>query len=401
MSSTVVDASPKPLGQGGATERLRRSNLSAVLRLVHLDGPLSRAELTRSTGLNRSTIGDLVSELVELGLVFEELPSGLSLPGRPSPVVHADPGLVAVAINPEVDAIHVGLVTLGGEVVSRVRLDVSHAPSPDEVVALGNAAVAGLLSGRPTPVRVAGVGIAVPGQVRLSDGEVREATHMGWTSEPLGAMVRETMGFPTFAANAAYLGMRAESAFGVARGVDDFVYFIGGPSGIGGGVHTGGQLLAGAAGYAGELGHSFVRSNGTHCSCGASGCLEAEVTQAALLEAVGLAPAEADRLGAALAASTDPAVAALVAEQLSLLGIAVRTAVNTFNPSLVVLGGFLADLYSAVPDDGERLFHDAILSARENLRVETAALGADQLMIGAGELAFADLLADPAGFLES
>jgi predicted NBD/HSP70 family sugar kinase len=382
--------------QGGATDQLRRSNLSNVFGLVHREGPLSRVELTRLTGLNRSTIGDLVAELTERQLVYEALPTTGNVPGRPSPIVHGNPGVVAIAVNPEVDAIHVGLVGLSGRVLARVRLETTSTPTPSEVVRLSAATIAGLLSGREGSLRVAGIGIAVPGQVRVSDGAVREATHMGWVDEPLSRMFAEATGFPAWAANAANLAMRAESVFGAGKGLDDFVYFIGGASGIGGGAVTGGQLLSGAAGYAGEFGHSFVRTRGTACSCGASGCLEAEVTQAKLLEAVGLAAAEVDQLAARLAASTDPSVRELVSEQLELLGIAVRNAVNAFNPARVVLSGFLSDLYDAGGRDGAALLHEAIRSARENVDIERAALGSEQLMIGCGELVFSELIADPA-----
>ena len=120
------------------------------------------------------------------------------------------------------------------------------------MVRLASAAIAGLLSGRETALRVVGIGVAVPGQVRVSDGTVREATHMGWAEEPLGRMLSEATTLPAWAANAANLAMRAESVFGAGKGVDDFVYFIGGASGIGGGAVTGGRLLSGAAGYAGN-----------------------------------------------------------------------------------------------------------------------------------------------------
>ncbi|HEY8913491.1 ROK family transcriptional regulator [Lacisediminihabitans sp.] len=395
MSSSRDFVSRTPV-QGGATDQLRRSNLSNILGLVHREGPLSRAELTRLTGLNRSTVGDLVAELTDLGLVYEAMPTTGNVPGRPSPIVHAQSGVVAIAINPEVDAIHVGLVGMSGRVLAKVRLEAASAPTPADVVRLASAAIAGLLSGRETALRVVGIGVAVPGQVRVSDGTVREATHMGWAEEPLSRMLSQATTFPAWAANAANLAMRAESVFGAGKGVDDFVYFIGGASGIGGGAITGGRLLSGAAGYAGEFGHSFVRSDGTQCPCGATGCLEAEVTQARLLEAVGLAPAEAGLLGTRLVSSRDPGVRALISEQLDLLAIAVRTAVNLFNPTLVVLGGFLGDLYDAGGREGDALLRDAIRSAREDVRIEGAASASDQLLIGCGELVFSELIADPA-----
>src|SRR5665811_1561902 len=131
--------------------------------------------------------------------------------------------------------------------------------------------------------------------------------------------------------------------------------------------------------YAGEFGHTFVRPSGTACQCGGYGCFEAEVTQQRLLDSVGLHAAEADQLAAALADSTNPDVAELVAQSLDLLGIVVRNAVNLFNPSVVVLSGFLAALHSAAPDD-RGLIGEAIRSARETVRIRDAVLGADQLI---------------------
>jgi len=381
---------------GGATDALRRSNLATVLGLVHRDGALSRSELTRLTGLNRSTVGDLVAELAGLGLVeVDETPGG-GRAGRPSPVVRVSDSVVAVAVNPEVDAVIVGLVGLGGRVLKRVRIETASARSSAETVTLAAAGIAGMLAGE-TGIRVTGIGVAVPGQVRLSDGMVREATHFGWVDEPLAAMLAEATGYRVWAANAAVLGLRAESAFGAGRGIDDLVYMIGGASGIGGGVIGGGRLLTGAAGYAGEFGHTFVRSDGRHCSCGSSGCLEAEVTQAELLSSVGLASADAGALADRLVATEDPAALAVIERDYGLLQIAVRNAVNVFNPSVVVLGGFLAALYrGGLAHGAPELLAEVIHSTRDGVTVSEAELGADQLIIGAAELVFAELIADPA-----
>ncbi len=397
---TVAEPARPPGASVGTTEQLRRNNLSNILSLVHQGGPLSRARLTRMTGLNRSTVGAVVADLADLRLVNERMPERSAKAGRPSPVVHVDQGTVAIAVNPEVDAVHVGLVGLGGRVFKQVRVATANTPSAEQVVELATTAISDLLSRQDHSLRVVGIGVAVPGQVRLSDGLVREATHMGWFEQPLAAMFERSTGHPSWAANAAVLAMRAESTFGAGRDVDDLVYVIGGASGIGGGVVTGGRLLTGTAGYAGEFGHTFVRPSGTACQCGGHGCFEAEVTQQRLLDSVGLQAAQADQLSAALAESTNPDVAVLVAESLDLLGIVVRNAVNLFNPSVVVLSGFLAALHSAAPDD-RALIGEAIRSARETVRVQDAALGADQLMVGAAEIVFAELIADPSGFLAS
>ncbi|MCX7520831.1 ROK family transcriptional regulator [Microbacterium sp. STN6] len=397
--SSADDPALRLASARGTTDRLRRANLSAILTLVHRDGALSRAEITRRTGLNRSTVGACVADLVELGLVSESMPENGSRAGRPSPIVSVSSSVVAIAVNPEVDALHIGVVGLGGKVLRRIRLETERTLTVPEVVSRATAGIAGLVSGHERAEHVIGMGVAVPGQVRLSDGQVREATHMGWAEEPLTAMLASATGYRASAANAAILGMRAESVFGAGRGVDDFVYFIGGASGVGGGAVTDGDWVTGAAGYAGEFGHTFVRSGGLECACGANGCLEAEVTQQRLLDAVGLDNAHEDQLADALATSASDAVHRLVHEDLELLSIAVRNAVNVFNPSVVVLGGYLDALYRARRTDDEwDLAKRAIRSARESVRVISAALGRDQLMIGAGELAFAELLDDPASY---
>src|SRR5262245_55353157 len=100
--------------RGVANDSLRRDNLATVLRLVHQarnQGP-SRSELTALTGLNRSTIAALVGELEARGLVTESGPVARAGVGRPSPIVSPDDGVVAISVNPEIDAIAIATVGL-------------------------------------------------------------------------------------------------------------------------------------------------------------------------------------------------------------------------------------------------------------------------------------------------
>jgi|SRR5450631_763043 len=101
--STVAKSWQRPVAPLGTTDQLRRNNLSNILGLLHSSGPLSRAELTRMTRLNRSTVGAVVADLADLQLVYEGMPEKGVKAGRPSPVVHIDPHTVAIAVNPEVD----------------------------------------------------------------------------------------------------------------------------------------------------------------------------------------------------------------------------------------------------------------------------------------------------------
>ena len=184
---------------------------------------------------------------------------------------------------------------------------------------------------------------------------------------------------------------------GAGRGVTDLVYFNGGASGIGAGVITAGVPLTGFSGYAGELGHTLVNSAGERCHCGAIGCLETEVNQRSLVAVLGLRSADADGLDRALSTSGSSKIRDEIDRQLGFLAVAVRNAANVFNPQLIVLGGFLGALIAAAPGRLEELVSQPMLNATgESLGIVRAELGSNVLMIGAAELAFSPLLADPA-----
>ena len=376
----------------------RRNNLALITSLVHHHGVLSRAELTRRTGLNRSTVGTLVGQLVALGLVFEAAPSGEAQVGRPSPDVRPDPSTAALAVNPEVDAVTIGLVSLGGKVQKKIRFATERIPTAKEAVNIAAAVIAGMRSELDASYRIVGIGMAVPGLVNRGDGVVRRAPHLGWRDEPVARMMGEATGYPCLADNDASLGAEAELIFGAGAGRGNLIYLNGGASGIGGGVTADGALLRGSAGYGGELGHTFVRTAGQICHCGAFGCLETEVSQSRLFDLAGLGGGDASQLEEALRSTDSAELDGEVARQLSYLGITLRNAVNTFNPDAIVLDGFLGILHALSPDTLDGLIRTQALDEVAGMaKIYRAALGSDLMMIGAAELAFTRLLADPAG----
>jgi predicted NBD/HSP70 family sugar kinase len=354
---------------GTNTDDVRRRNLSAVLTLVHRSRSLTRSELTRRTGLSRSTVKDLVEELAEGGLVEESQAAPVSQVGRPSPIVRPQTGTLAIAVNPETDAITIGLVALGGKVLDVARYPTNGIPSASETVAITTKAIERIRRKLDRTRRVTAIGVAVPGLVQAPRSVVRLAPHLDWHDEALGQMLTAAAGLPVFAANDANLGAIAEHIFGGHPDAHHMIYVNGGASGIGAGFVVAGELLEGAAGYAGELGHTYVGGAGP-CHCGRIGCLETEVSET---------------------------TTKTLAHQAQYLGIALGNAINLLNPNLVVLGGFLrvfpeqaaAALDTAVSRHSMRVPH-------EQVRIVSASLGSGTLMIGAAEVAFASLLADPA-----
>ena len=378
-------------------EGVRQRNLARVLRLVHLEGPLPRATLTETTGLNRSTIADLVGELSSQGLVQERAPDPSRRVGRPSPLVSAAADVVAIAVNPEVDAVTIAAVGLDRSISLRARVEVDRLITPADATAIVAAQLAAWKNGGLAAARIVGVGLAVPGLVRSADGLVRNAPHLRWIDEPLRDMVADVTATPTVVGNDAMLGAIAEHLFGAARGVDDVVYLNGGASGIGGGLIIGGVPVPGAGGYAGEFGQNRPGIATASDRRAGDGVLEDEVSRARLLAAVELMTADEPTLAEALRSSRSVTVTEEIARQRRILATALANAVNVLNPSVVVLGGFLAIL--AEQDlDGlvEAVAVQAMPASMEGLSIRTAVLAEDRLLIGAAELAFADLLRDPA-----
>lgn len=388
--------------RGNSSDSLRRHNLSTVLSLVHHEGSLSRSRLTEETGLNRSTIAALVGELIERRLVVESVSKSESRGGtpnrvgRPSPLVQPDARTIAFAVNPEIDAITVGVVGLGGTMLARRRCEVDHAPSVQEAVAIAAKAIGELRAQLGLAHRPVGIGIAVPGLVRAGDGLVRLAPHLGWVDEPVAELLEQATGLPVVASNDASLGAAAERIFGAGRGINDMIYLNGGASGIGGGIIAGGRPLGGANGFAGEFGHTLVTGSRAKDAAGSAGSLELEVNRAALLRVVGLPSADLDELEQALINADSSAVLDEVHRQLGFLSVALRNAIDILNPQVIVLGGFLGSLHAVDPEHLESLVaRQALLASHEGVRIVRAQLGSKLLMIGAAELAFAGLLADP------
>lgn len=393
-----------PRGAAISQEAPGSANMSALLTLVHIQGPTTRAALTTALGLNRSTIGDLTRRLEELELV-DEVPPGEEpvvvrgrRTGRPSLVVAPRQDVTVLAVALDVDRITVALVALGGVVLDRRTRHHQRGEHDCERVVETVSQMCSELTGKSPDSRIAGVGVSIPGAVRESDGLVRFAPNLGWKDEPFTDLLAKELGRPVVAANDADLGARSEHIRGAGIGAADVAY-LSGSVGIGGGFYVGGEPLRGAVGYAGEVGHVMVDSSGERCRCGAVGCLETKVGENQLLTAAGRLrgggpPAVAEVIEAAK--SGDARARDAVDHAAHWLGVGLRPVFAMFNPQVVVLGGLLSQVWTARRDIVLKgLDPDSLISARDVLDIRPSALGDDASLIGAAELAFAPLLAQP------
>lgn len=375
-------------------DTIRRANLGLILGLIHRHGAMTRAELTSSLGLSRSTVGALVGDLTDLGVLDEQVPTGGDRAGRPSHVVSPAPGGPAVlAVDVHVDHVTLAAVAVGGTVLRRTTRAEEGPLKPDAVVQ----AVAGALD-ELGDLRIAGVGVSVPGTVNRRDGTIEFAPNLEWRHTPLRRDLEAIL--PTdvrllLIGNDADLAMLAEHNRGAARGCDDAIYLLG-RVGVGAGIIANAVPLSGHDGYAGEFGHNVLDPAGPPCHCGKAGCVETYVGEPALAAAAGVHGGGAAVFAAARAGSQRATDA--VATAARNLGSAVAELNNLFNPERVLFGGALAGILEL-----ERTTLEDQVSAHSSgsalPELRAAELGDDAILLGAAELVFAEILADPVGTL--
>jgi predicted NBD/HSP70 family sugar kinase len=390
--------SPAPVARPDA---IRRHNLGMLLGQIHRNGSLTRAELTQRLNLSRSTIGALVAELTELGLVDEEVPTGGERAGRPSHVVGPRPnGPYVVAVDVDISHVTAAAVGIGGTVLARRHVPtVGEPPTPRSVAAQINECVLAL--GEEVPrARPVAIGVSVPGTVRSNSGRVEFAPNLSWRHEPFGELLDAVTprGLTVTIGNDADLAVLAEHLRGSARGSDDVIYLMA-RIGVGAGIISSGRPLHGHHGLAGEVGHTVVDASGPLCHCGKRGCVETYIGENAMLSMAGRPVPATPAAVAALfadAQSGDKVALKAVRAVADALGRTVANLANVLNPERVLLGGSLAGVLEVAPEDVERSLGEHVMGGSDAaVELLPPGLGEDSALLGAAELAFARLLADP------
>ena len=383
-------------------DAIRRHNLSLLLGEVHRHGELTRAELTKRLRLSRSTIGALVADLADAGLLEERVPTGGERAGRPSHLVGPRPnGPYSIAVDIDITHVTTAAVGIGGDVLARHVVHTDPAPSPPKAVARQVVAALEALRGQvPAGSWPVGIGVSVPGSVARSGGTVEFAPNLDWRHERFGEILATVApaGLAVHVGNDANLAVLAEHLRGNARDTDDVIYLIG-RVGVGAGIVVNGTLLSGHDGYAGEVGHNVVDPAGPQCHCGKRGCVETYIGDNALLKLAGRRPdPNGDPVNRVFAdaAGGDQVALTAVRAVADALGRAIASLVNVLNPQRVVLGGSLAHVYDlAAADITQSVQHHVFTSSPKTVELCASAFGEDASLRGAAELVFAHVLKDP------
>jgi glucokinase-like ROK family protein len=396
---------------------VRERNLAILLSYLWEAGrPVSRTYLVEVSGLNKSTVGSLLTQLQSWGFVKE---SGRSdpRPGRPGVLIDLNPDagrLIGVEIG--VGFISVVVTDLKAQAIWRqkVETDTQVALTQTQILEQAERLVHEAIEATAHEGYLFGIGVGVPALIDRATGTVLFAPNLKWSNVPLRDQWQERFGVPVMVENDANASALGEQMLGVAKQVDNFVYLSAGV-GLGGGVIIGGKLYGGVGGFAGEVGHMTLEPDGPPCNCGNRGCWETLVGPVAIVQRVRQAAAQgraptlvalgevngnvnAIRLEHVLhaAAQGEPAVLDALDKVGRYLGIGIANLVNTFNPSLVVLGGALslAGPY-ILPRAQQEVDARALAVVRQGVQITLSAFRFDACVIGGVTLILREILSNP------
>lgn len=337
----------------------KKGSKAAILQTLRFQGPISRIALTRLTGLSRATISVCVAELIEAGLVRETLQREFS-GGRPAASLElADRSHAILGAELYNNVWTLGAFDLVGNTLRIAKIPLADSSPQTAVRQLGDKLkpFVAQLEAPPLPL----LGLCTPGLVDTQRGVIHSVPLLGWHNVELVNMMKEVSDLQTVILNRDRARGLLECRSRMERGYSNVVY-VGIGAGIAAGVYYKGELVTGALGGAGEIGHMTIEPDGPLCPCGNNGCLQLYGTEPAIEQearrlirldegegegrsSIPMPGGNIQLLSAhdvCLAAEQGDAVAiSAVDKAAAYLGIALANIVNFYNPDLIVLGGTL------------------------------------------------------------
>ena len=255
--------------QRASSETARRINRDIVLELIRENQPISRADLSRRSGLQRSTVSQIVEQLIRERWVREGSVAISARGRRPTMLgLNEELGVIAIDIRP-VQAI-VAVVDLNGRLLSRSQVPITSDPAAS--IRLINEAAQRMRDALPR-YSVQGVGVSLPGRVDPATQRLIFAPNLRWPDFDIKGAIEAKMRLPVKMENAANACLIAELTFGRLDGIRNIV-LVTISEGVGTGIFANGHLITGDRGRAGEFGHAPIDPDGPLCSCGRRGCWE-------------------------------------------------------------------------------------------------------------------------------
>lgn len=352
---------------------------TAVLEVLrHHDGPVSRTELASSLSIARATLTEVLTDLESKRLVRESAKPA-STGGRPTQTFELDPdGAVIGIIDVGGSRTRVGLADLAGELLDDQLLDENVEAGPELILGWAVESLRQMIGSLHRATHRILVVVGLPGPIDFATGEVVSPPIMSnWRGFDVREYLDSRIDAPILIENDVNLIALAEQRLDYPDAQIMLVIKLG--TGVGGGLVINGELLRGARGAAGDIGHTqATRAHGAQCRCGHVGCVEAVAGGWALVQTLqsrGLEVANVTDV-ARLVSNGDPTATSHVRAALRVVGQAAAQAVSLLNPDTVVIAGEMLKAGDAVlATIREGVYQYSLPLATHDLRIAPSGLG--------------------------
>lgn len=338
--------------RGFNQENIQDMNRTLLLHLLRKEGVCARAHLANLSQLKQATVTNIVSDFIDWGLV-KEVGFLVGSKGRRSigiSVNNDDFGVLAIRLARK--NYTVGVADLSGNLVEKKRVDLDVNQHP-KVTFESIIRDAGELMLKSDARKIMAIGMAIPGPYSEKRGRIELMTGvLGWNEIPIKETLQEIFKIPVFVEQDANAGALAQYWHNDEDYKNGVVVYIAVGQGVGAGIINNGELLKGCIGVAGEIGHTSIAYDGPRCACGNYGCLENYCSSIAFTKEVNkrLRPKKdySFREISQLLKQGDARVEEIFLEACDRLSIGVVNIVNSFNPSVIVIGDEMAHILPAV-----------------------------------------------------
>ncbi|WP_034340966.1 ROK family transcriptional regulator [Deinococcus misasensis] len=379
---------------GTNLEYARSHNRRVVLEAIRLHAPISRADIARKTGLTLQAVSNIVTELMEMGIV-QALGKKLGGRGQPPLELQLKPdGAFSIGLHLDRDHVMGLIMDLSRNVKGKIIYDLNF-PTPDRAIPLFLHMIEQLseTSGIDKS-RIWGVGVALPGPLETHTGKLLSPPNFpGWDGFSFRESLEKHTPYPIFIENDSTSAAIGERWYGVGRHTRDYFYLYFGV-GLGGGMVLNGEIYHGAWGNTAEIGHIPVVKDGRPCTCGGQGCLERYVSLAAFFEDMEREGIHLSKIEEVLPLfeAGHPAVHKWVDQAVDYLCMALITIENLLNPDVICMGGRLPDpmVDHLLERLKKRLPHLGMQGMARHARLERAELSWEAACFGAASLPFVE-----------
>lgn len=345
--------------QTGSFEGMKSLNKSAILNLIRLNGPISRAEIAKITKLTPPTVGSIVGELLEENLLLEETGQGKAQGGRkPLMLTINSSAFYVIGIYAAAEVINTVIANIDGTIVNNYEQRLSSPPSKKQFLQMMKDGVKQIISGT-NVASIIGIGVGMHGLVNPDKGLAVFSPHLNLEDIPIKDVLEKEFSIPVYVENDVRTLALAESWYGYGHGITNFICLSVG-LGVGSGIVINNELYRGLYNTAGEVGHTIVDVNGPRCRCGNFGCLEVYSSELAILNRIkkGVRMGRDSLINRWIdgddskitiemvfdaAEQQDPLALEILEDAGRYLGIAIANIVNLISPSKIILEGRLFD----------------------------------------------------------